>query len=161
MLYLDKTPTYTSDQNANSNFFTKVLGITKPKGKIKPDTPWEYTRKPNGDFGGTLFGISSSSDIKVTAYPRKSGRSYTHVVFNISFHSARISKFDQNKLHKKATQNDILYMGKAEARKRNRIAEAQNMADLFSNVPLMELVQYPIHEKILVLSKTISHTSTM
>ena len=111
--------------------------------------------------GGTLFGISSSSDIKVTAYPRKSGRSYTHVVFNISFHSARISKFDQNKLHKKATQNDILDMGKAEARKRNRKAEAQNMADLFSNVPLMEMVQNPIHEKIPEVSKTIIQNSTM
>lgn len=161
MLYLDKTASYTTDPNANRNFFERVLGITKPKGSIKPNAPWDYIRKPNGEFGGTLFGISSGSDIKVTAYPRKSGRSYTHIIFNISFHSARLTKFDQDKIQKKATENDILDMGKAEPRKRNRKADARTMADLFSNLPVMEMVPNPIHEKVPEVSKTIIQNSTM
>lgn len=138
-LSLDKTPSYTTNKNANEKFFSRVLGIQKPKGKLKPNQEWEYTRdEKTGMFTGTLAGITANTDINVTATPIKTGRQYTHVSFNLSFKTKVLTAYEQDKLHKQATQHDIQDMGKPTNKTRGNNKKPQTLKDLFSSTPVME-----------------------
>lgn len=97
-LFLDKTDSYNPQKtkNANEFFLNRVIGITisqkakienqtatKAKRKPKP-IEWDYVKDKDGKSTGTLYGITSGTDINVTASVEKTGRSYTHIVFFLS-----------------------------------------------------------------------------
>ena len=155
MLYLDKTPTYTTAQNANTKFFERVLGITKPKGwkynapkevKVKkerktekdkkeeetlvvqqPNKPWEYARNDKDEFVGTLYTISAETDINVTAFPIMKKGKYVAIHFDVSLKPTKLTKMEEEQQHKKATEHDIQDMGKPERKGRSKAKKPQTM----------------------------------
>lgn len=155
MLYLEKSPAYTTDKNANRNFFERVLGITKPKDwkynapkevKVKkerkadkdkkeeetlvvqqPNKPWEYARNDRGEFIGTLYTISKETDINVTAFPIKKKGKYVAIHFEVGLKPTKLTKMEEEQQHKKATANDIQDMGKPERKGRSKAKQPQTM----------------------------------
>lgn len=102
-LFLEKSPSYdpTQNKNATENFLKFVVGI-KISEKAKQENvsakhqkkaprlyDWDYTSDKNGNYTGTLYGITENTDIKVTASVEKTGRSYTHIVFFVSSKSKK------------------------------------------------------------------------
>lgn len=97
-LFLENTDSYNPKKNKNAipYFLDRVIGIqisqkaklenqTATKAKRKPKLiEWDYTKDKEGNNTGTLFGITSGTDINVTASVEKTGRSYTHIVFLLS-----------------------------------------------------------------------------
>lgn len=161
-LSLDKTPSYTTAKNANEFFFKRVLGIEKPKGKLKPYQEWDYIRdEKTGMFVGTLAGITANTDINVTATPIKTGRQYTHVSFNLSFKTTVLTTYEQDRLHKQATRHDIQDMGKPTNRTRGNNKKPQTLKDLFSSTPVMEYKKCEDMPVPLELAKTIIPAQTM
>lgn len=151
MLCLDETKSYNPEQNknANENFFKYVLGIVKPKGwKYKPqgkNEPWDYTRdSKTKEVVGTLGTITKETDINVSAFPIKEGRTYTKVRFDISRKKATLSKVEQEQLHKKLTAFDIDDMGKPERKGRSKAKKPQSMADMFGSVPVLDEHKNPM-----------------
>lgn len=84
-------------------------------------------------FTGTLAGITAHTDINVTATPIKTGREYTHISFNLSFKTKVLTSYEQDKLHKQATQHDIQDMGRPDRRARGSKQKPQTLKDLFSS----------------------------
>ena len=150
MLCIDNLKYYDPEQtkNANENFFGKVLGIKKPKGwKYKPqgkNEPWGYTRDKDGEVFGTLGIITKETDINVSAFPIKEGRTYTKVRFDISRKKATLSKVEQEQLHKKLTAFDLDDMGKPERKGRSKAKKPQSMADMFGSVPVLDEHKNPM-----------------
>lgn len=164
------------NKNANENFFKYVIGITKPKGwKYNPkgaNKPWDFMKenkenndkekgipensedkpkkkgrkKKEQDFSGTLAAISTYTDINVSAFPIKEGRSYTKIRFDISRKKATLSKAEQDKLHEKITQFDIDDMGKPERKGRSKTKQPQTMAEIFGSTPVLDEHQNPISD---------------
>ena len=155
MLYLDKTPSYntTKNPNANDNFFKRVIGIRKPKDwKYNPkgkNDPWEYTKDSNGEYIGALAGITKHTDMNVTAYPVKTGRSYTSVTFEISSKPRVLSEEMKDRIGKKDSMHDIQDMRKPtrQGRSKKQMTLKETMADLFSIVPVVQKEKNPIIEK--------------
>ena len=150
MLCIDNLKYYDPEQNKNANekFFSKVLGIEKPKGwKYKPqgkNEPWDYTRDKDGEVVGTLGIITKETDINVSAFPIKEGRTYTKVRFDISRKKATLSKVEQEQLHKKLTAFDLDDMGKPERKGRSKAKKPQSMADMFGSVPVLDEHKNPM-----------------
>lgn len=142
MLYLEKTPSYTTMLNANVTFMNRVIGITKPKGwKFNPDgpnKPWDYTKDKGGNFTGTLASISEKTDINVSAYPIMEKGKYVAIHFDISVKAAKLTRIEQEQLHKKAAAQDVHDMGKPERKGRSKARKPQTMGDLFKGIPLVE-----------------------
>lgn len=173
MLCIDNLKYYDPRQtkNANENFFGKVLGIKKPKGwKYNPtgkNDPWDYiTDKETNEITGTIGTITKETDINVSAYPVKEGRSYTKVRFELSRKAATLSKVEKDLLHKKATQYDIQDMGKPNRRGRSKAKGPQSMADIFGSVPVVGEHQNPMAypeampaAKTTISAKTVEETA--
>ena len=151
MLYLDKTPSYnmTENPNANDNFFKRVIGIRKPKDwKYTPkgkNTPWEYTKDSRGEYTGALAGITMHTDMNVTAYPVKTGRSYTAIVFEISSKAKVLTEATKVRVRKESSKHDIQDMGKPTRQGRSK--KLQTIADLFQAAPVIQKEKNPIIEK--------------
>ena len=136
MLSLEKEKTYDVSQNpkANEKFFTRILGIKKPKGKLaNPATPWEWITNSKGEPTGTLYNIAQT-DIYVSAWAEKTGAKYTYVVFKVREKMADMSAKKKATMQKKATQNDIQDMGSHQTRPQST-GQPQSMSDLFANMP--------------------------
>ena len=158
MLSLDDTKSYDPKQtkNANENFFRKVLGIEKPKGwkynKDGENTPWNFTiDKDTNKIIGTLGVISEKTDIIVTAYPIKEGRTYTKICISIKPKSMFLSKSEKEKLHENISKYNIEDMGKPEKRgrsKKGQPAELKaSMQGLFDHVPIVDSYQNPMSDE--------------
>lgn len=172
MLCIDNLKYYDPEQtkNANENFFSKVLGIKKPKGwKYKPqgkNEPWDYTRDKDKEVVGTLGTITTETDINVSAFPIKEGRTYTKVRFDISRKKSTLSKVEQEQLHKKLTAFDIDDMGKPERKGRSKAKKPQSMADMFSSTPLVDEHKNPMADigsipsaKTIIPAKSVRETA--
>lgn len=172
MLCIDNLKTYDPEQskNANEYFFRKVLGIEKPKGwKYKPqgkNEPWNYTRDKDKEVVGTLGTITKETDINVSAFPIKEGRTYTKVRFDISRKKATLSKVEQEQLYKKLTAFDIDDMGKPERKGRSKAKKPQSMADMFSSTPLVDEHKNPMADidsipsaKTIIPAKSVRETA--
>ena len=136
MLSLEKEKTYDASQNpkANEKFFTRILGIKKPKGKLaNPATSWEWITNSKGESTGTLYNIAQT-DIYVSAWAEKTRGKYTHVVFKVREKMSDMSAKRKAQLLKKATQNDIQDMGPRQTRSQST-AQTRPMVDLFANMP--------------------------
>lgn len=136
MLSLEKEKTYDVSQNpkANEKFFTRILGIKKPKGKLaNPATPWEWITNSKGEPTGTLYNIAQT-DIYVSAWAEKTGAKYTYVVFKVREKMADMSAKKKATMQKKATQDDIQDMGSRQTRPQST-GQPQSMGDLFANMP--------------------------
>ena len=166
MLYLDKTPSYnmTENPNANDNFFKRVIGIRKPKDwKYTPkgkNTPWEYTKDSRGEYTGALAGITMYTDMNVTAYPVKTGRSYTAIVFEISSKAKVLTEATKVRVRKESLKHDIQDMGKPTRQGRSK--KLQTIADLFQATPVIQKEKNPIIEKEQIpTGSVIIHNSTV
>ena len=166
MLYLDKTPSYntTKNPNANDNFFKRVIGIRKPKDwKYTPkgkNTPWEYTKDSRGEYTGALAGITMYTDMNVTAYPVKTGRSYTAIVFEISSKAKVLTEATKVRVRKESSKHDIQDMGKPTRQGRSK--KLQTIADLFQATPVIQKEKNPIIEKEQIpTGSVIIHNSTV
>lgn len=166
MLYLDKTPSYnmTENPNANDNFFKRVIGIRKPKDwKYTPkgkNTPWEYTKDSRGEYTGALAGITMYTDMNVTAYPVKTGRSYTAIVFEISSKAKVLTEATKVRVRKESSKHDIQDMGKPTRQGRSK--KLQTIADLFQATPVIQKEKNPIIEKEQIpTGSVIIHNSTV
>ena len=166
MLYLDKTPSYnmTENPNANDNFFKRVIGIRKPKDwKYTPkgkNTPWEYTKDSRGEYTGALAGITMYTDMNVTAYPVKTGRSYTAIVFEISSKAKVLTEATKVRVRKESSKHDIQDMGKPTRQGRSK--KLQTIADLFQDTPVIQKEKNPIIEKEQIpTGSVIIHNSTV
>ena len=175
MLCIDEKKSYNPEQNknANENFFKRVLGIERPKGwKYKQqgkNEPWDYTREPKTkEIVGTLGIITKETDINVSAFPIKEGRTYTKVRFDISRKKATLSKVEQDKLHEKLNQFNIDDMGKPERKGRSKAKKPQTMAELFGSIPLVDEHKNPMaeadsmpHGKTTVTAKSVREMARM
>lgn len=166
MLYLDKTPSYntTKNPNANDNFFKRVVGIRKPKDwKYTPkgkNTPWEYTKDSKGEYTGALAGITMHTDMNVTAYPVKTGRSYTAIIFEISSKAKVLTEATKVRVRKESSKHDIQDMGKPTRQGRSK--KLQTIADLFQATPVVQKEKNPIMEKEQIpTGSVIIHNSTV
>jgi hypothetical protein len=166
MLYLDKTPSYntTKNPNANDNFFKRVIGIRKPKDwKYTPkgkNTPWEYTKDSKGEYTGALAGITMHTDMNVTAYPVKTGRSYTAIIFEISSKAKVLTEATKVRVRKESSKHDIQDMGKPTRQGRSK--KLQTIADLFQTTPVVQKEKNPIMEKEQIpTGSVIIHNSTV
>lgn len=166
MLYLDKTPSYntTKNPNANDNFFKRVIGIRKPKDwKYTPkgkNTPWEYTKDSKGEYTGALAGITMHTDMNVTAYPVKTGRSYTAIIFEISSKAKVLTEATKVRVRKENSKHDIQDMGKPTRQGRSK--KLQTIADLFQTTPVVQKEKNPIMEKEQIpTGSVIIHNSTV
>ncbi len=145
-LFLENTPSYTTDREATRNFFRRVIGIEKPKGwryKEGRNKPWDYMHDKNGQFTGTLAVISRETDINVTAYPIMEKGKYVAIHFDISKKAKYITKKEADVIHQKATGHDIQDMGKPERKGRSKSKKPETIKDLFSGCPIVEERQVP------------------
>lgn len=103
-LGLENEKSYNKEcKNSVANVLKNVVGIevseawkqeqrlAKAERRAPRPVPWNYVRYKNGDPHGTLWGISSSTDIDVKAYAEKSGRAFDSVVFLITYNMDRVS----------------------------------------------------------------------
>lgn len=149
MLCLDDAKSYNPEFNKNANeyFFKRVLGIEKPKGwifKKGKNKPWDFIKDKDGEITGTLGTICKETDINVSAFPIKEGRSYTQICFEISRKKSTLSKVEQEQLHKKLTAFDLDDMGKPERKGRSKKKAPQSMADIFSSTPMVDEHKNPM-----------------
>lgn len=150
-LYLEHTPSYNpkKTKNANEKFLTYVIGIqvsakakkenqsaTASKRKAKL-IDWDYVKDKEGNFIGTLAGITANTDINVTASVEKTGRSYSHIVFHLS------------KKTKKNATNLVVEddMGKPQQR-RKRSRKTSKIGDLFKAEFSGEVEINPVYDKV-------------
>lgn len=173
MLCIDSLKYYDPEQNKNANekFFSKVLGIEKPKEwKYKQqgkNEPWDYTSDKDGEIFGTLGVITKETDINVSAYPIKEGRSYTKVRFDISRKKSTLSKVEKEKLHEKLNQFNLDDMGKPERKGRSKVKKPQTIADLFGSTPLVDEHRnpmasqetIPVANKVVIAAKSVRETA--
>lgn len=122
--------------------------ILQKENKKKPKK--KGRKKKEQEFSGTLAAISAYTDINVSAFPIKEGRSYTKIRFDISRKKATLSKAEQDKLHEKVTQFDIDDMGKPERNGRSKAKQPQTMAEIFGSTPVLDEHQNPISDPIAI-----------
>ena len=150
MLYLDEVKTYNENKNANEKFFNKVLGIKKPKSwKYNSENEldnesWDYYEEDDKPTG-TLYTITASTDINVTAFPVKEGKAYAKVCFVVSNKKAFVTK-DKNRksdvTNKKATDEIII-----PTKRKRSAASSQTMRSLFQDTLFLESCENPINEE--------------
>lgn len=166
MLYLDKTASYDlkKNPNANDNFFKYVIGIQKPKDwkytKNGKNKAWEYTKNKNGEFSGTLAGITQYTDMNVTAYPIKTGRSYTAITFEISAKA----KFLSDTMKERVIQQNNKYATQdfGEPSRGRRSNKIQTIGDLFANTPVIQPEDNPvINQETIPTGKTVIPANTV
>lgn len=150
MLYLDEVKTYNENKNANEKFFNKVLGIKKPKSwKYNSDfeldnEPWDYYEEDNKPTG-TLYTITTSTDLNVTAFPVKEGKAYTKVCFVVSNKKSFVTK---DKVRKPETTNKKIINNITSTTKRRRSASSpQTMKNLFNDTMFLDSCQNPINDE--------------
>lgn len=164
-LFLDKTDSYNPQKNKNaiSYFLDRVIGITiSQKAKLENQTAtrakrkpkpieWDYTKDKDGNFTGTLFGITSGTDINVTASVEKTGRSYTHIVFFLSQKKKQALNVDVETDFGKAQQK-----GKR-TNKVSKIGEMFTPENMSETVPTAK-VKYYTNEEIKMNAKEFNMT---
>lgn len=157
-LFLEKRPSYNSKQtkNATEKFLRRVIGIeiseaakvenqaAKAKKREPAPIAWNYTKDSKGEYTGTLAGITTHSDINVYASVRKTGRSYTHIVFFLSEKASERTAYRLEQIGKEIplAEQDL---GKRQ-NKRER-SGGKSMNDLFEGMFTGELVKNPAYEK--------------
>lgn len=129
ILGLSQTLSYNEGVNANTKFMNKVLGLEKPKGKIAKGTAWDFTRNKKGVYIGNLYTINAKTDLAVTAFPVKTGRSYTHITFCLGLRKKFITKKEMMQQTKKNLAADV-DMGKPNKSGRKGI---QKLSDALPN----------------------------
>lgn len=107
ILGLAQASSYNEDVNANTKFMNKVLGLEKPKGKIAKGTPWDFTRNKKGEYIGNLYTINAKTDLAVTAFPVKTGRTYTHITFCLGLRKKFVTKKEAMQQTQKNLATDI------------------------------------------------------
>jgi len=151
MLYLDDVKTYNESKNANEKFFNKVIGIKKPKtwkynSKDELNNePWDYYTEDNKSTG-TLYAITTSTDINVTAFPIKEGKSYNKICFVIGNKKTYITKDKIKKLDnllKRTTTSETV----SSSKRKRTAASKLLMEDLFNNPQYIESCENPLNEK--------------
>lgn len=169
-LFLENTDSYNPQKtkNANEFFLSRVVGIqisqkakienqtaTKVKRKPKP-IEWDYTKDKQGNFTGTLYGITSGTDINVTASVEKTGRSYTHIVFFLSEKKRQVLNVDVD------VETDL---GKAQ-QKGKRTNKVSKIGDMFKPENMPETiptarVQYYTAEQVRENAKIMGMTQAV
>lgn len=166
MLYLDKTASYDpkKNKNANENFLKRVIGIQKPKDwkytKNGKNKPWEYIKNKNGEFSGTLASITQYTDMNVTAYAERDGRSYTAITFEISAKA----KFLSDTMKERVIQQNNKYATQdfGEPSRGRRSNKIQTIGDLFANTPVIQPEDNPvINPETIPAGKTIIPANTV
>ena len=148
MLYLDEVKTYNESKNANEKFFNKVIGIKKPKTWKYNSTdeldnePWDYYTEDN-KATGTLYGITVSTDINVTSFPIKEGKTYTKICFIVGYKKAYVTRDRVRNTSKKPIIPDSV----SPSKRRRTAASSQMMNDLFNNTYYLESCENPINGK--------------
>ena len=166
MLYLDKTASYDpkKNKNANENFLKRVIGIQKPKDwkytKNGKNKPWEYIKNKNGEFSGTLASITQYTDMNVTAYAERDGRSYTAITFEISAKA----KFLSDTMKERVIQQNNKYATQdfGEPLRGRRSNKIQTIGDLFANTPVIQPEDNPvINPETIPAGKTVIPANTV
>lgn len=154
MLYLTEHKTYNQLPNANEKFFHKVLGIQKPKDwkynkeDEKLNTPWDFYKERNKETG-TLYSITTLTDINACAYPIKEGKSYTKICFIINYKKSYLTQ-KRKKIEFQQKKNEIIDMGVPTKRtKRTSKNQPQTMEDLFKSTMTLNSMQNPIYDETL------------
>lgn len=154
MLYLSDSKSYNQAKNANEKFFNKVLGIEKPKEwkynseNESENTPWNYYQE-RGKTTGTLYTISTSTDINACAYPIKDGKSYTKICFIINYKKAFLSRNCEKEYEYYMKKHEIKDMGKPakRGRKQNKETGPQSMQDLFNSMHVISDMENPLYDE--------------
>lgn len=141
----------TKCKNAVMNILRWVIGI-EPSERYKEDLKqakllrrepqnfaWDYTKDSKGNPTGTLYSITSVTDINVTACAIKEGRSYSKVVFYISEKPAAMSA--KRRAEQSMADED---MGRPQQRSR-RLGKITDMRQLFAQEPIAHEVVNPAH----------------
>lgn len=166
-LFLEKTSSYDPKQNKNaiSYFLDRVIGIQlSEKAKLENQSAkaakrnarlieWDFVKDKDGKETGTLYGITSGTDLNVTASVEKTGRSYTHIIFFVSEKTKKA----------KAIQEIEEDFGKAQERGK-RTRKTQQIGNLFKPELMPETVptarvQYYTTEQIKYIAKDHDTTS--
>lgn len=152
MLYLTDSKTYNQSKNANEKFFNKVIGIEKPKDwkynstDENLNTPWDYYKERNKQTG-TLYSITTLTDINVCAYPIKEKNTYTKICFIINYKKSYLSK-NRKKIELQQKKHEIMDMGTPTKRaKKVSKEEFKSMKDLFNSTLIVESMDNPIYEE--------------
>lgn len=144
ILFLDDVKTYDPEHNKNANekFFNKVIGIKKPKtwkynsAAELDNEPWDYYTEDNKPTG-TLYNITASTDINVTAFPIKEGKAYAKICFIVGHKKAFLTKektFKTEQSSKKSTASNV---SKTTRRKRSA-SSPEMMKDLFNETYFLD-----------------------
>lgn len=152
-LNLSAKDSYNKDKckNAVMNILRWVVGI-EPSERYKEDLKqakllrrepqnlaWDYTKDSKGNPTGTLYSITSVTDLNVTACAIKEGRSYSKVIFYISEKpSAQSAK---RRAEESYAEED---MGRPQQRGK-RMNKTTDMKQLFSQEPVAVEVINPAH----------------
>lgn len=98
--------------------------------------------------------------MNVTAYPIKTGRSYTAITFEISAKTKYLSDTMKERVMKENAKHDIHDFGKPS--KQGRSCKTQSLADLFSSVPIIQPEENPtIQPENIPIGKTIIPANTV
>lgn len=152
-LFLDNVKTYNPEEysKANEKFFSRIIGITKPKGwkynkeNDSLNTPWDYVSE-TGKTTGTLYNITSKTDINAAAYPIKEGAKYKKICFILSYKEEYLTKTEEYRYAKKIESENIYDMGKPETTGRSKSNNPhQLMRDLFDNPPIIDGIENPVY----------------
>lgn len=168
MLYLDEMKTYdpTQNKNANEKFFSRVLGITKPKGwkfnseETLLNTPWDYVIGTDNNPTGTLYNITKNTDINAYAYPIKEGKAYTQICFIINRKKAYIdNNLIKGRNNQGSSQTSPVQILKPKA---NR-GQTFTMKDMFSDevVPVLDNINNPLFDDKLPSASHITVPQTL
>ena len=104
----------------------------KPK-----EVAWNYTTSRDGKLNGTLYTISTETDISVKACALKDGRAYSRVVFFISLKEETLSANQRMKEHLQIQQAADEDMGK---RKPNNGGEESLLKVIKDNIPANAII---------------------
>ena len=139
-------------------FFNKVIGIKKPKtwkynsAAELDNEPWDYYTEDNKPTG-TLYNITASTDINVTAFPIKEGKAYAKICFIVGHKKAFLTKektFKTEQSSKKSTASNV---SKTTRRKRSA-SSPEMMKDLFNETYFLDT--YNVSKEEIPLSTHIS-----
>ena len=151
-LFLTDTYSYNEGKNANEKFFSRVLGIEKPKGwkydakNETGNTPWNYVTH-KGAPSGTLYTITKETDINVCAYPIKEGKSYTKICFIINKKKSFLTKNDKKRQEYRERQVDKDMSAPRRRKKADSSDPKQIMKDLFNEPPVLNSIENPSRDE--------------
>lgn len=134
-------------ENKNTNEKEEKIELVENPKEGEDKSKKKGRKKKEQDFFGTLAAISAYTDINVSAFPIKEGRSYTKVRFDISRKKATLSKVEQDKLHETLNQFNIDDMGRPERKGRSGAKKPQTMSEIFGSTPVLDEHQNPMSDE--------------